>query len=94
MLLNSNFTETIVFPNYEALPESPDVTDPFTQVNLFKRSYSHLHSDFYFKYYKDVAHGNPNYFITYGNGKSMAKIIPGIRPNGAHRWSNYKKKPK
>lgn len=30
----------------------------------------------------------------YGNGKSAARIIPGLRPNGAHRWHNYYKMPK
>ena len=27
-------------------------------------------ADLYFKAYGTVARGNPNYFITYGNGKS------------------------
>ena len=26
-----------------------------------------------------MAHGNPNYFITYGNGKSAARMVKGIR---------------
>jgi hypothetical protein len=47
----------------------------------------------YYKNYKTVAHGNPNYFTTYGNGKSAARVQPGLRPNGAHRWQNYHKKP-
>lgn len=49
------------------------------------------HADLYFKNYVSVAHGNPNYFVTYANGKAAARIHPGLRPNGAHRWSSYEK---
>ncbi|CAL5218972.1 g727 [Coccomyxa viridis] len=86
--------DTLVFPNYESLPERDDVQDPFTEVTLFKRNYHHVVSDSYFKAYHTVARGNPNYFITYGNGKSAARIQAGLRPNGAHRWYNYNKAPK
>ncbi len=65
-----------------------------TQVTLFKRNYQHVLSDQYFKNYQAVARGNPNYFITYGNGKSAARVQPGLRPNGAHRWHSYVKAPK
>eukprot|EP00891_Asterochloris_glomerata_P002881 jgi/Astpho2/2881/Aster-01035 len=85
--------DTVVFPNYEAMPESEGVQDPFTEVTLFKRNYAHVESDSYFKSYHTVSRGNPNYFITYGNGKSAARIQPGLRPNGAHRWYNYFKAP-
>jgi hypothetical protein len=64
------------------------------QVTLFKRNYHHVISDNYFKAYHTVARGNPNYFITYGNGKSAARVQPGLRPNGAHRWYSYYKAPK
>eukprot|EP00884_Botryococcus_braunii_P019389 jgi/Botrbrau1/6133/Bobra.331_2s0028.1 len=87
-------TDTVVFPNYESLPERDDVQDPFTEVTLFKRNYQHVVSDLYFKSYHTVARGNPNYFITYGNGKSAARVQPGLRPNGAHRWYSYTKSPK
>lgn len=63
------------------------------QVTLFKRNYAHVVSESYFKSYHTVARGNPNYFITYGNGKSAARVRPGLRPNGAHRWYNYFRAP-
>ena len=63
-------------------------------MTLFKRNYHHVVSDSYFKSYHTVARGNPNYFITYGNGKSAARMQPGLRPNGAHRWYSYTKAPK
>ncbi|KAL6530512.1 hypothetical protein OROMI_028401 [Orobanche minor] len=43
---------------------------------------------------KEVYHGNPDYFLTYGNGKSAARVQDHIRLNGAHRWHNYMKSPK
>lgn len=85
--------DTVVFPNYESLPESDRIHDPFTEVTLFKRNYAHVVSESYFKSYHTVARGNPNYFITYGNGKSAARVRPGLRPNGAHRWYNYFRAP-
>ncbi|KAL4433671.1 hypothetical protein ABPG75_000112 [Micractinium tetrahymenae] len=86
--------DTLVFPNYESLPERADVADPFLEVTLFKKNYAHVVSDLYFKSYGAVARGNPNYFITYGNGKSAARVQQGMRPNGAHRWHSYVKTPK
>ncbi|EFN51864.1 hypothetical protein CHLNCDRAFT_7951, partial [Chlorella variabilis] len=86
--------DTLVFPNYESLPERDDVVDPFLEVTMFKKNYAHVVSDLYFKSYGVVARGNPNYFITYGNGKSAARVQHGMRPNGAHRWHSYVKTPK
>jgi hypothetical protein len=86
--------DLLIFPNYESLPETTAVGDPFTEVSLFKRNYAHVASEAYFKHYASVQRGNPNYFITYGNGKSAARMVPGLRPNGAHRWHNYLKAPK
>ena len=86
-------TDTLIFPNYESLAESPDVQDPFMEVTLFKKNYAHVNSKEYFKNYGRVQRGNPNYFTTYGNGKSAARVVDGLRPNGAHRWYNYYRPP-
>lgn len=61
---------------------------------MFKKNYDHLTKDAYFGMYKEATRGNPNYFLTYGNGKSAARIQEHLRPNGAHRWHNYMKSPK
>lgn len=61
---------------------------------MFKKNYDHLPKDAYFGMYKESTRGNPNYFLTYGNGKSAARIHDHLRPNGAHRWHNYMKTPK
>lgn len=34
--------DTLVFPNYESLPERDDVADPFLEVSLFKKNYAHV----------------------------------------------------
>ena len=67
---------------------------PCKQVSMFKRNYDHLPKDTYFGMYKESTHGNPNYFLTYGNGKAAARVQDHLRPNGAHRWHNYMKTPK
>ncbi|KAF5469787.1 hypothetical protein F2P56_010347 [Juglans regia] len=78
----------------ESSVEREDIKEPFTEVSMFKRNYDHLPKDAYFGMYKESTRGNPNYFLTYGNGKSAARIQDHLRPNGAHRWHNYMKFPK
>lgn len=34
--------DTLVFPNYESLPERDDVVDPFLEVTMFKKNYAHV----------------------------------------------------
>ncbi|XVF56227.1 hypothetical protein PTKIN_Ptkin06aG0101800 [Pterospermum kingtungense] len=85
--------DMVVFPNYESSVERDDIKEPFTEVSMFKKNYDHLPKDVYFGNYKEATRGNPNYFLTYGNGKSAARIQDHLRPNGAHRWHNYMKTP-
>ncbi|KAK3039636.1 hypothetical protein RJ639_027227 [Escallonia herrerae] len=85
--------DMVVFPNYESSVERDDIKDPFGEVSMFKKNYDHLPKDTYFGNYKEATRGNPNYFLTYGNGKSVARIQDHLRPNGAHRWHNYMKTP-
>ncbi|MCO5613350.1 hypothetical protein L7F22_067626 [Adiantum nelumboides] len=61
---------------------------------MFKKNYDHVTKESYFGLYKEATRGNPNYFLTYGNGKSAARVQEHLRPNGAHRWHNYMKTPK
>lgn len=86
--------DMVVFPNYESAIERDDISDPFSQVSMFKKNYDHVTKETYFGLYKEATRGNPNYFLTYGNGKSAARIQDHLRPNGAHRWHNYMKTPK
>ncbi|KAF3959969.1 hypothetical protein CMV_015268 [Castanea mollissima] len=77
----------------ESSVERDDIKEPFSEVSMFKKNYDHLPKEVYFGNYKDATRGNPNYFLTYGNGKSAARIQDHLRPNGAHRWHNYMKSP-
>ncbi|XP_072979097.1 glycosyltransferase-like At2g41451 [Typha angustifolia] len=85
--------DMVIFPNYESSIERDDIKNPFTEVSMFKKNYDHLPKDTYFGLYKEATRDNPNYFLTYGNGKSAARIQEYLRPNGAHRWHNYMKTP-
>ncbi|KAJ6425942.1 hypothetical protein OIU84_026506 [Salix udensis] len=85
--------DMVIFPNYESSVERDDTKEPFSEVSMFKKNYDHLPKDVYFGNYKEATRGNPNYFLTYGNGKSAARIQDHLRPNGAHRWHNYMKTP-
>ncbi|CAO2831667.1 unnamed protein product [Amaranthus hypochondriacus] len=85
--------DMIVFPNYESAVERSDIKEPFSEVSMFKKNFDHLPKETYFGHYKESTRGNPNYFLTYGNGKAAARIQNQLRPNGAHRWHNYVKHP-
>eukprot|EP00899_Mesostigma_viride_P027472 jgi/Mesvir1/790/Mv17387-RA.2 len=86
--------DTLVLPNHEAIPESPNVTRPFLEVTLFKRNYEQVEKKSFYQFYSQVMRGNNNYFLTYANGKSFARMQPGLRPNGAHRFDNDIRAPK
>ncbi|CAK9183994.1 unnamed protein product [Ilex paraguariensis] len=77
----------------ESSVEQDDIKEPFSEVSMFKKNYDHLPKETYFGNYKEATRGNPNYFLTYGNGKAAARIQDHLRPNGAHRWHNYMKTP-
>ena len=78
-----------MLPNYEALPEHDQVVNPALEVSLFKVAVDHIDSTVMQQNYRHIAHGNPNYFIAYSNGKSLARVEQGLRPHGAHRWASY-----
>ncbi|KAL6498486.1 Glycosyltransferase-like KOBITO 1 [Orobanche hederae] len=85
--------DMVVFPNYESAVERDNIKEPFSEVTMFKKKLDHLEKETYIANYKEVYHGNPNYFLTYGNGKLAARVQDHLRPNGAHRWHNYMKSP-
>ncbi|KAL5076285.1 hypothetical protein RYX36_015269, partial [Vicia faba] len=87
--------EPVVFSvaTYSILIQWYSSSGDIGEVTMFKKNYDHLPKDTYFGTYKDSVRGNPNYFLTYGNGKSVARVQDHLRPNGAHRWHNYMKTP-
>lgn len=86
--------DNVIFPNYETAIERDDVKNPFAEVSMFKKNFDHVAKEVYFGHYREATRGNPNYFLTYGNGKAAARMRDNLRPNGAHRWHNYAKAPK
>jgi hypothetical protein len=86
--LQPDLVDAVVFPNYEAVPEIKNgVKDSFTECTLFKKNYIHVSDkEKYRKFGGLIKRGNPNYFLTYANGKSIARINPKLRSNGAHRF--------
>lgn len=78
-----------MFPNYEAIAERDNVTDPMAEVTLFKTAISHTDAALRQRHYDDIRHGNPTYFVAYDTGKSFARVVPGLRANGPHLWQNY-----
>ncbi|KAK9698436.1 hypothetical protein RND81_08G104200 [Saponaria officinalis] len=85
--------DIVVFPNYESSVERDDVQDPFSEVSMFKKNSNRLPKDTYTAFFKEATRGNPTYFMTYSNGKSIARMHDHLRPNGAHKWYNDMKTP-
>ena len=69
-----NNVDMVVFPNYESAIERDDIKEPFSEVSMFKKNYDHVTKETYFGLYKEATRGNPNYFLTYGNGKAAARV--------------------
>ncbi|KAH0661467.1 hypothetical protein KY284_026398 [Solanum tuberosum] len=88
------YLKMLTWSYFLTIVERDDVKEPFSEVSMFKKNYDHLTKEMYFGNYKEATRGNPNYFLTYGNGKSAARVQDHLRPNGAHRWHNYMKSPK
>nr|GMD42983.1 glycosyltransferase-like At2g41451 [Ipomoea batatas] len=83
--------DAIILSNYESSVERDDIKEPFTEVSLFKKNRDHIAEEAYYKHFQEACHGTSNFFLTYANGKSAARIQDHLRPNGAHRWQNYMK---
>ncbi|KAH0773683.1 hypothetical protein KY290_010820 [Solanum tuberosum] len=49
--------------------------------SMLKKNYDHLTKEMYFGNYNEATRGNPNYFLTYGNGKSAARVQDHLRPS-------------
>ncbi|KAH0709134.1 hypothetical protein KY284_010561 [Solanum tuberosum] len=88
------YLKMLTWSYFLTIVERDDVKEPFSEVSMFKKNYDHLTKEMYFGNYKEATRGNPNYFLTYGNGKSAARVQDHLRPNGALRWHNYMKSPK
>ena len=76
----------ISFRNFEGVPETWDVSNYFREVTLFKR-HEHLLPPGFRNDYRRFRN-RENYFLGYGNGKSVARVVPGLLASGVHCFSN------
>ena len=75
----------ISFRNFEGVPETWEVANYFQEVTLFKRHEHLLPSGFLADY--RLFRSRENYLLGYGNGKSAARVVPGLLPSGVHAFS-------
>ena len=81
--------ERAVYPNYEAISETEAVRDYFREVTLFKINRNLLPGGRFTPAQQalaDRAGFPPNFFLFYSNGKSAARVRPGLVPDGVHRF--------
>jgi hypothetical protein len=84
--------DTIQFPNFEAVPEASEITDPFRAVDLFKIPASFNPGPFTAEgeaLLRATTQLQPGFrFHFYSNGKSAVRLAaPGMRPGGVHSFS-------
>jgi len=73
------------YRNFEAVPETWEVRDYFREATLFKK-HEHLLPPRAAQEYKQLLN-RENYFLGYGNGKSAARVVPGLLPSGVHEFT-------
>ncbi|MEP6701390.1 MAG: glycosyltransferase family 2 protein [Betaproteobacteria bacterium] len=82
--------ERAIYPNFEALCESETVGDFFRDVTLFKFN-PNLQPGGRLSAAQQAATDAsskfpPHFFLFYSNGKSAARVRPGLVPDGVHRF--------
>jgi len=82
--------ERAIYPNFEALPEQESIGDFFREVTLFKVN-RNLQPGGRFDAARQALADRftqfpPNFFLFYSNGKSAARVRPGLVPDGVHRF--------
>jgi hypothetical protein len=86
--LSKQPVESMVYLNYEALPERDEIGDFFREVDLFKvppeLNRRPITADVV-RAVKATPQFNPDFFNFYGTGKSAVRLsAPGMQPNGVH----------
>ena len=80
-----------VYPNLEAIAETIDVCDFFCEVTLFKTNRNTLPGGQFNAAQAALAarfrQFPPHFFLFYSNGKSAARLAPGLVADGASRLS-------
>ena len=81
--------ERAIYPNFEAICETDRVHDYFREVTLFKVNRNLLPGGRFSPAQQalaDRAGFPPQFFLFYSNGKSAARVRPGLVPDGVHRF--------
>ena len=88
--LDAQHIERAVYPNLEALSETLDTGDSFREVTLFKANRNTLPEGRFNATQAALAarfpQFPPTFFLFYSNGKSAARVRPGLVPDGVHRF--------
>jgi len=83
-------TETVVYLNYEAVPEREDIGDFFREVDLFKvppNLNPNPVTPALVRMVQSTPQLCPRFFHFYGAGKSAVRLsAPGMRPTGVHHF--------
>jgi hypothetical protein len=85
-MLESTGKEAAAYYNYEAVPESLDIDNYFQQVSIFKKPIKLLQKQNIRR--RGIWPPSRRYFNFYNNGKSIVRVMPGVCPLGAHRWTH------
>lgn len=76
--------------NYEAIPEQADILDYFKEVILFKKNPRSITGEWLDDRQQELIEPVPQlpytFFLLYANGKSAARVRPGLLPKGPHRF--------
>ncbi len=78
--------QRVSYANHEGIPEAYEVGNYFAEVSLFKRNFRLLDPA-----QQDLVLGTfgsrKGYFRFYSNGKSAARLHPGLLPSGVHAFA-------
>ena len=85
-MLSDAGKDAAIYYNYEAVPFEFEIHDYFQQVHDFKKPIKLLQHQKISR--KGIWPAGRRYFNFYVNGKSMARVSPGVYPLGAHRWAH------
>jgi hypothetical protein len=92
-MARSQSLDSVIYRNFEAVPQTDEIADPFREVDLFKLPLE-LSPD------PNTGSGRmllentpqipPKRFHFYRNGKSATRLdVPELRPNGVHKFINW-----
>ena len=86
--LQNSPLESVVYLNYEAVPERDEIDDFIREVDLFKRPLSLApNGPDARRMVAETSQLAPKFFSFYSNGKSAVRLsAPGVEPLGVHGW--------